>query len=317
MANDSPWLLLSLQLAAGPAYPRVKLWRRLREAGAVSIHGGVHALPNSPDHLALFDRLADETRKGGGQALVFAASTSETCHADLRACFDDARAAEMAEWVRDADALLSRQPSSAEISRMRRRLERLETIDFFGTCPRDGARAKLGKMTAAASRHPDVSAHGSGTSFRAPQLHGRVWVTRRNLGVDRIASAWLIGGFIDPRPRFRFVDPHRYVHQPRELRFDMADGEFTHEEDRCSFETLIVRGGIAPDPGIVAVGEVIHQLDVDDGKFNRPEAAELAAALDAICRDAQNDLDRVRLASPLLDALHARLATGHVPLPAG
>jgi hypothetical protein len=58
---------------------------------------------------------------------------------------------------------------------------------------------------------------------------GHIWVTRRNVHVDRIASAWLIRHFIDPQAAFKFVPAKGYRPQPGELRFDMFEGEFTHE----------------------------------------------------------------------------------------
>ena len=308
MDKGDSWLLLSLQLPSGPAYPRVKLWRRLREAGAISIHGGMHALPDRRAHRALLERLAAEVREQGGQALLFYATVRDTDQSAFRAQFDAARSAEFGQWLHDAGEMLSGRPKTSDVSRMRRRLERIHATDFFQACDRSLGRAKLDEIVAASKRHPDVSAHRPLTSFRAPQLHGRTWVTRKDIGVDRIASAWLIARFIDPRPRFRFVDPDRHVHQPRELRFDMADGEFTHEGDRCSFETLLARADIAPDPGLVRLAEVIHRLDVDDGKFERVEARALAAQLDAICEQSKLDLERLDRAGPVLDELHRQLA---------
>jgi len=305
MADRLSWLLLSVQLRAGPAYPRVKLWRQLREAGAVSIHGGVHALPASDDHLVFFERVAANVRTAGGQAFIFDAQAVGSGDAALRAEFNAARQKEVAAWMRDADELLARQPDTSDVARMRRRLERIRANDFFGALTQSGSSAKLDALTAAAARHPEVKAHRPGPSYRASQLHGRVWVTRRDVGVDRIASAWLISRFIDPRPRFRFVDPPRYVRDPRELRFDMADGEFTHEEDRCSFETLLLRGGVAADRGLTALAEVIHQLDLRDGKFDRPEAEDLLAALDGICAGSAKDLERIRRSTAILDRFHA------------
>jgi len=54
------------------------------------------------------------------------------------------------------------------------------------------------------------------------------------------------------------------------LRFDMADAEFTHEGERCSFETLVPRAGLGQDSGLAAIGEIIHDLDIAEGKFARP-----------------------------------------------
>ncbi len=71
---------------------------------------------------------------------------------------------------------------------------------------------------------------------------GATWVSRAGVYVDRIASAWLIRRFIDPKASFRFVaEADRAA--PGELRFDMFEGEYTHEGDRCTFEVLLQRAG--------------------------------------------------------------------------
>src|SRR4051812_29391890 len=78
----------------------------------------------------------------------------------------------------------------------------------------------------------------------AAQPRGRTWVTREGIKVDRIASAWLIRRFIDPDATFRFVPARGHRAVPGELRFDMFGGEYTHEDDRCTFETLLFRFGL-------------------------------------------------------------------------
>ncbi len=103
-------------------------------------------------------------------------------------------------------------------------------------------------------------------------LQGSVWVTRQGVHVDRIASAWLIRRFIDPEARFKFVPAKGYVPEPGELRFDMFEAEFTHEGDRCTFEVLLARAGLA-DPALAAIGEIVHDIDLKDAKFGREETA--------------------------------------------
>ena len=61
----------------------------------------------------------------------------------------------------------------------------------------------------------------------------------------------------------------------------MVGGEFTHEEDRCTFETLIGRIGL-PDKGVRAIAEIVHDLDLKDAKFNRAEAAGVRMMLDGV-----------------------------------
>src|SRR5207342_2478419 len=96
-------------------------------------------------------------------------------------------------------------------------------------------------------------------------LKGRVWVTRQGVHIDRIACAWLIRRFIDEQARFKFVLPRNYVPEQNELRFDMFDAEFTHEGDNCSFEVLVERFSIR-EPGIRALAEIIHDIDLKDSK---------------------------------------------------
>ena len=92
------------------------------------------------------------------------------------------------------------------------------------------------------------------------ELKGRTWVTRRGMFVDRIGSAWLIRRFIDPDARFKFVPAKGYAPEAGELRFDMFEAEFTHEGDRCTFEVLLSRGGLERDPGLAAIGEIVHDI---------------------------------------------------------
>ena len=87
---------------------------------------------------------------------------------------------------------------------------------------------------------------------------------------DGLACAWLIRRFIDKKPKFRFVDAGAYVHKKAEQRFDMPDAEFTHEGDLCSFEVLCKRFALS-QPGLMRLGEIIHNLDVKDSRYARPE----------------------------------------------
>ena len=82
----------------------------------------------------------------------------------------------------------------------------------------------------------------------------------------------------------------------------MADAEFTHEGDRCSFETLVFLDG---DPALVSIAEIIHELDIGDGKFDRPEAAGLDAMLSGVCASSEDDLERIARGGDALDQFHA------------
>jgi hypothetical protein len=134
---------------------------------------------------------------------------------------------------------------------------------------------------------------------------GRVWVTRQNVFVDRIASAWLIRRFIDPQAGFKFVPPRGYVPSPGELRFDMYEAEYTHEGDRCTFETLMRRFGLK-ERALRTIAEIVHDIDCKDDKYERPEAAGVASVLRGISRAYADDMVRVERGAALFDDLYAR-----------
>lgn len=301
------WLALLHQLPAKPPYQRVKIWRRLQAIGAVPLKNAAHVLPRSDDTEALFRSLADEIVAGGGEAtLIGAELLAGQSDADVRGLFDAARDADYAEIADAARKLLETGPASGqEIARLQKRVEGVVRTDFFGAHGRQDAEAALAELDRQRYAHPDVSRSAPADAVAPEDLIDKTWVTRRGVHVDRIACAWLIRRFIDPKARFRFVDAKSHVPAPGELRFDMVDAEFTHEGDRCSFETLLLRAHLTEDVGLAALGEIIHELDISDGKFARPETAGVGAMLSGVCASTDEDLDRIARASDALDQFYS------------
>ena len=131
----------------------------------------------------------------------------------------------------------------------------------------------------------------------------RVWVTRRGIKVDRIGSAWLIRKAIDPEARFKFVDPAGYEPEPGELRFDMFDGEYTHKGELCTFEVLL-RSFEITDAALRPIAEVIHDIDLKDEKYGRPQTAGIELVVNGIAMAHRDDDNRLARASALLDDLY-------------
>ncbi|MBI1967658.1 MAG: chromate resistance protein [Gemmatimonadetes bacterium] len=152
-----------------------------------------------------------------------------------------------------------------------------------------------------------ASAAPAAAGIRAPDRvpPGHAWVTRERVFVDRIASAWLIRRFIDPEARFKFVAAHRYRPAADERRFDMFEAEYTHEGERCTFETLLHRFALA-DPALQAIAEIVHDIDCKDDKFGRPEAPGIATLLQGIAAGAADDAARVARGAILFEDLYAR-----------
>jgi hypothetical protein len=86
----------------------------------------------------------------------------------------------------------------------------------------------------------------------------------------------------------------------------MFEAEYTHEGDRCTFEMLLLRSGLR-DRGLRAVGEIVHDIDLKDGKFGREETAGVAALLRGLVRTYPDDTSRLEHGAGLFDQLYAAL----------
>ncbi len=132
---------------------------------------------------------------------------------------------------------------------------------------------------------------------------GRTWVTRQDVFIDRIASAWLIRRFIDPAARFKFV-AHGYRPKPGELRFDMVHAEYTHQGDDCTFQTLLRRFGLQ-EKALRIIGEIVHDIDCKDDVFGRPETAGVASLIRGLARACQDDRQRLERGAAIFDDLYS------------
>jgi len=312
------WLMLVHQLPAKPAYMRVKIWRRLQGLGAVSVKNSVYALPASPEAQEDFEWLLREIQEGGGEAMVCEARLVDgMTDQEIRALFDKARDAEYEEIAAETRELakgLRRKPSEeavsaakARLTKLRGNLARVHAIDFFGANGHDiadgllrGVETRLLELAPATEDLMPAQAKNSD----ADKLKDRIWVTRTGVHVDRIGSAWLIRRFIDPQATFKFVPSKGYHPEPDELRFDMFEAEFTHEGDRCTFEVLVVKAGLEKDRALAAVAEIVHDIDLKDAKFGRPEANGIRSLIAGICNSTQHDEERLARGAAVFEDLY-------------
>jgi hypothetical protein len=144
----------------------------------------------------------------------------------------------------------------------------------------------------------------AGRPSKPAATKGHVWVTRRDPHIDRLATAWLVRRFIDPLARFRFVDPTGGPVKPTERSFDMIGAEFTHEGDRCSFETVCARFRLKNE-GLKPLAQIVHDLDLKDGKFGRADAAGVQRLVDGLSAAYPDSNERIGAALPIFDTLFA------------
>jgi hypothetical protein len=310
------WLLLIHQIPPKPNYFRVKVWRRLQRLGAVAIKNSVYALPKSDAGQEDLQWVLREITEGGGDGSVCEARFVEgLSHEQIRALFHAARDAEYAALAEEARALWDKMPAhghapaervaelSGQMARLRRRLGEVSDIDFFGAPGREPAEGLIAELESHLRKVAEPRRAGRKAKAAGGAYQRRTWVTRKGVHVDRMASAWLIHRFIDPQARFKFVAAKEYRHKAGELRFDMFAAEFTHEGDQCTFEILLDRFGLRDRP-LQAIAEIVHDVDLKDGKFRRQEALGIDRLVAGIAMANEADAARVGAASTVWDGLY-------------
>jgi hypothetical protein len=131
-----------------------------------------------------------------------------------------------------------------------------------------------------------------------------IWATRRHCHVDRTACAWLIRRFVDPGAEFVFVGDPDDVPEGA-TPFDMRGAELSHRDGGCSFETILRHYGL-DDPGLERLARIVHEADLDDDRFDAPEAPGLDLAIRALGRN-RSDEELLEQTNPLFEALYLTL----------
>jgi len=127
------------------------------------------------------------------------------------------------------------------------------------------------------------------------------WATRPHCHIDRAACAWLIRRFIDPDAQFVFVDDP--IDAPADATpFDMRGVELGHHGGDCSFETFLHRYDL-DDPVLWQLGKIVHEADLDDERYDAPEAAGMDVLLRGLSMT-QADEELLALTAELFDALY-------------
>lgn len=289
------WLVLIHHLPPKPDYLRVKVRRKLQRIGAVALKNSVYVLPSIDEALEDFQWLRREILAEGGEAMLLDSDFIEGVpNGVLEQMGREERDREYRDLLDSVNSLTA--ASEADIARLRRQLADIVRRDHFGAHERDAAEfavKALGQRDSQAENDTAILAH-----------KGATWVTRAGIKVDRMASAWLIRRWIDPDATFRFVPGDHPVTEPHEITFDMFDRGFTHIGDRCTLEVLIHHFSLT-DPALNVIAEVVHDIDVKDAKFARPETDGVAALIDGIVTTVPDDVDRLEAGAQLFDRLYA------------
>ncbi len=323
MESSPPrWLLLLHQIPPKPAYFRAKIQRRLKRLGALAVKNSAYLLPATNETLEDFQWLAGEIRSEGGDAWLFSTELlSGFTDANLERAFTEAITEDYRALVSDAAALLDDRrslsasdssdpaddgPHRKEWERLRKRWDAIRGRDHFGAEASEEVRTVMGEIEQTMQRSREASKPTGASSESVHEFRARTWVTRRDVKIDRIASAWLIRRFIDPAARFLFVDGAHHEPRPAEVRFDMFEGEFTHRGPRCTFEVLLVDIELN-DPVLAEIAEIVHEIDLKDDLYGRSESAGIAAVIEGLVLSEPDDVRRIEEGGAILDRLYEQL----------
>ena len=312
--NRNEWLVLIHQIPPKPDALRVKIWRRLQQIGAVAIKQSVYVMPFTEQSREDLSWTLKEIVDGGGDGSISELRFVEgLTDEQVILQFQNARKSDYEKIIRDANNLLAEWSSrrvdpkdpaikaNAQVERLQRQFDSTAAIDFFKAPER--ATAKLLINDLAARLSGEVTGAVAPTEGLAA-LKGKVWVTRKNIFVDRIACGWLIRRFVDDTAIFKFVDSDTYTPDKGEVRFDMFEGEYTHEGNHCTFEVMIKRLGLQ-HRGLTALGEVIHDIDLKESKYNRSETDGVNALLTGLAASEPDDETRMTRGAQLIENLYA------------
>jgi hypothetical protein len=286
---------LVLSLPARNSTLRMRLWRALKQTGCGILRDGVYLLPSGGANDEALARLESEIRAAGGFAMTLELKAKTAAQlTDLRKRFD--RSGDYGALVRRiglAKASLARLGSrraQTEIRRLEHALQKLAAIDFYPGEAKAQAATALADLKAAyraayAGGEPRFSRRRP-RQVDAARYRKRIWATRKEPWVDRLASAWLIKRFIDRDARFAWIA--RPSECPaKAVGFDFDGAEFTHVGNRVTFEVLLSSFGLETDPALAAIGNAVHFLDA--GGIPVPDAKGLETMLKGAREKARSD----------------------------
>lgn len=304
--QNSSWLLLLFSLPATHKTARVAIWRKLQKSGAIQIKTSTYLLPDTPAQYELFQWLAKQvTDYGGDSTLIRAQQIEGLSDARIVGLFNAARDSDysaLSEAARKLAAPRAAKRDKAfadELEKLRKTFRAIREIDFFDAPKAHVAEAQLDRLESASrSKMPPTP------RLQAATFQGRIWVTRPRPQIDRVACAWLIRGFIDPEATFKLAANADAI--AGGIPFDYAHGEFSHHGEDCTFETLLARFGIA-DKALHKIGEMVHDADLEDEKFQRPECLGLDRILKGWAKRGMLDEEILARGAACFDGLYAFL----------
>lgn len=265
------WLMLIISLPTCNSAGRMRVWRALKALGCGVLRDGVYLLPNRPGLRQMLQTQAKDVLAGGGNAQVLVLDSENTDQQKtFEALFD--RSLDYAKLVGAIQQTADHEPAledppklQRQMSRLRKWLENIATVDFFPGAAREQAIEAMEDLEHSVSDRlmPDEphAVQRRIERLNSRDYQGRLWATRQRPWIDRLASAWLIARFIDPDARFIWLAAPGDCPSDA-LGFDFDGAVFTHVGAKVTFEVLLISFGLIKDAALQRLAGLVHYLDV-------------------------------------------------------
>ncbi len=306
--------VLVLSLPARNSTVRMRVWRALKDTGCGVLRDGVYLLPAGAAGSGVLAEMETEIRSADGFAMTaeLKLRTAEQA-ADVRKLFD--RSTDYGALVqkigvaKTALPRLGARKAQTTVRRLERAFQKLSEIDFFpGQAKVQAANALAAVNRSFQDAYSSAEPQSSRKRLRRvdkARYQKRVWATRKDPWVDRLASAWLIKRFIDREARFAWLERPR--DRPKKaVGFDFDGAEFTHVHNRVTFEVLVASFGLEGDPALAPIGAAVHFLDV--GGIPVADAKGLETLLMGARQKARGDDALLAEAMRVLDLFYSAYA---------
>jgi hypothetical protein len=315
------WLLFFYSTPSKPVASRMKIWRKLTRVGALPFKGAVYILPDNEENLEYFQWLVSEVESMGGEGAFVRVEKVETANSEeIIHLFNQQREREYHRLekaleeierklaaIKKGGTIPTKKKLLKQFTTIMREFEEIKKIDFFSSRKGEVVKRRMKLVEAAFKRiaGPQIKKQQAViVPKNVKDYKGKIWVTRRNPFVDRMASAWLIKRFIDKEAVFQFREEREMANRDENMvLFDVRGGEFTHVGEMCTFETILKSFGLK-DKGLKKIGEVVHELDLKDGRYKSSEASGIEGILVGIRRMSKNDAECLEKGMSVFEMLY-------------
>ncbi len=307
-AAAARWLAYVTTLPTDDPSARMRVLRTLEGLGCAMIRDGVFLLPDTPAARRSLTGLSEHIARINGSAHVLSVNSMDEAQAkQFLGLFD--RTKKYDELIKSVESLRTAFGVSDPVSIMRllnkhkREFNIISTLDYFPSESRERAARALADAAQAvhALMFPKAQKNAGTVNTSDKQYFQRLWVTRKPLWADQLASAWLIRRFIDPEATLQWLDKEQEC-PANAISYCYAGATFHNTGDRVTFEEILASFKLDRNTGLKRIGALIHALN--EGATTVAEAAGVQTLLQGAVRRSQGEEQLLAEAEMTFDLLY-------------